>query len=401
MRPLVSSPFAAQRPLVSSPFAAQRQRGRSGGGAFLTATILLLLTACTTQPQRTTPSSPAAAVPAEQDASTDASTPPGANNTSAAPATPSAPAQLGQQHSQPGSPPHEQPPPHPDADAAPAATPPEFPLRDGTALFALLRSQLADPSCRADDRVVARWLAFYARSPGRFAANLERVLPLMAYVLERVHAADLPGEFALLPIVESWYRPDAHHAGAAGLWQFSSGTAQSYGLRVGAGVDQRLSPSHATDAALAHLADLMQRFGDWRLAAMAYNAGAYRLARAHDADPAEPSPAGHRPAGLSMVTYEHLAKLHALACLVLEPERVQLELPGTAFQPLTRDALLAMAGTARADRPADGRVHEVRQGESLWTIARRHGLALADLLRWNGLDADAVIRPGQRIRLSP
>jgi LysM repeat protein len=46
--------------------------------------------------------------------------------------------------------------------------------------------------------------------------------------------------------------------------------------------------------------------------------------------------------------------------------------------------------------PADGLVHTVRNGESLWTIARRFGKSVADLKRWNGL-TQSVIRPGQKL----
>ncbi|MET1034877.1 MAG: LysM peptidoglycan-binding domain-containing protein, partial [Arthrobacter sp.] len=42
----------------------------------------------------------------------------------------------------------------------------------------------------------------------------------------------------------------------------------------------------------------------------------------------------------------------------------------------------------------------VRDGDTLSHIAARHGVALASVLRANGLTANAVIQPGQRIRLS-
>ena len=286
------------------------------------------------------------------------------------------------------------PPVQPDSEpVAPAA------LRNGGDVFAVLRGQLETQAC-SDDRVVRRWLSNYARSPSRFAANLERVLPLLAHVVDRVRVQDLPGEFALLPIVESWYRAEARNGGTAGLWQFSSATARGNGLRVDDIVDQRYAPGPATDAALAHLSDLLARFGDWRLAVMAFNAGEYRLARLLPADaPAPtPSPQDHQPPGLSLTTYEHLAKLLALACLVREPERIGLALPTTAFEPVDASALRSNVAAPAA--PA-ARVHVVRSGDSLWTIARRHGTTVKKLLRWNALSADAVLRPGQRLRLHP
>ena len=43
-------------------------------------------------------------------------------------------------------------------------------------------------------------------------------------------------------------------------------------------------------------------------------------------------------------------------------------------------------------------IHTVRPGESLSAVARRYGVAVADLKRWNGLRGD-LIRPGDKLRL--
>jgi membrane-bound lytic murein transglycosylase D len=43
------------------------------------------------------------------------------------------------------------------------------------------------------------------------------------------------------------------------------------------------------------------------------------------------------------------------------------------------------------------RVHVVRRGDSLWRIAQRYGVRLADLLAWNDLGSAARIYPGQRL----
>ena len=111
---------------------------------------------------------------------------------------------------------------------------------------------------------------------------MEEILPLMAYVLEEVERKKLPGEFALLPIVESWYRPAAiGPGGPAGMWQMISSTARNHGIRIQSGYDGRLSPVESTDAALSYLQTLDGLFdGEWRAMAMAYNAGEYRIIRA-------------------------------------------------------------------------------------------------------------------------
>jgi membrane-bound lytic murein transglycosylase D len=65
----------------------------------------------------------------------------------------------------------------------------------------------------------------------------------------------------------------------------------------------------------------------------------------------------------------------------------------------------AAGGRGHSERAVGGagkgapQAHTVRRGESLWVIARRYGLTVAQLREWNRLDAGAVLRPGDRLRL--
>lgn len=45
--------------------------------------------------------------------------------------------------------------------------------------------------------------------------------------------------------------------------------------------------------------------------------------------------------------------------------------------------------------------YEVRRGDSLWTIARRFNVSVAELRRWNALDKRALLQPGQRLLVHP
>jgi len=47
----------------------------------------------------------------------------------------------------------------------------------------------------------------------------------------------------------------------------------------------------------------------------------------------------------------------------------------------------------------DAVIHTVRSGESLWVVARRHGVGVAELRRWNGLTEDPVLHPGDELRV--
>ena len=41
--------------------------------------------------------------------------------------------------------------------------------------------------------------------------------------------------------------------------------------------------------------------------------------------------------------------------------------------------------------------YRVRDGDSLWGIARKHNVTIKQLTRWNRLDSGARIRPGQQL----
>jgi membrane-bound lytic murein transglycosylase D len=279
---------------------------------------------------------------------------------------------------------------------------------------------------------------------------------LFSWVLAELHARRLPGQFIAMPVLESAFQADPGNRGAVrGLWQFSSGTARRFGLRIDAGSDQRLDPVAATRAALDHLADMWRRWGDWRLAVIGFNAGEHAVILALRRDP-QALAAGRLPRGLPARALGYAERAHAVACLLLRepalapfldatPELLVLgTLPpglrslqdaaswlGSDTATLTRlnpqlsrlrfplpagvvvlvpphqgqkgppalAAALPLPPATTAETPP--RTHRVQRGDSPWSIARRYRIALRDLLRWNGLGNGSVLQPGQRLRLEP
>jgi len=104
-------------------------------------------------------------------------------------------------------------------------------------------------------------------------------------VIEEVMARyGLPKELSNIAFIESRFTPDARcrDGSTVGMWQLSRRTAQNYGLKVNGKIDERKDVKKSTEAAARFLASLYDSFGDWYLAAAAYNAGPVRVQRALD-----------------------------------------------------------------------------------------------------------------------
>lgn len=169
------------------------------------------------------------------------------------------------------------------------------------------RSHLADPTPCTDARRI--WLRHYAPYTRQLKARDGRVLRLFNTVAGKMVAAGLPTEYALIPFVESHYKPDARSVlGPAGLWQFTRQTARNHGLSVAGKHDERMDATRSTDAAIRYLRYLHRKFkGDEESVLMAFNAGEGRLF------------ASRRKSGkrLSAITHVYPDKIQAIACNIV------------------------------------------------------------------------------------
>ena len=103
----------------------------------------------------------------------------------------------------------------------------------------------------------------------------QRARPYLYFILQEVKKRNIPYEIALLPIIESGYRPIANSkAKATGLWQIMPKTGKMLGLKQNWWYEGRQDIYQSTHAALDYLQKLYQKNNqDWLLALAAYNSG--------------------------------------------------------------------------------------------------------------------------------
>ncbi len=362
---------------------------------------------------------------------------------------------------------------------------------------------------------VEREIEWLQRNPDYVARVFGRAQRYLHYITDEVEARGMPGDLALLPVVESAFNPFAYsRSHASGLWQFIPGTGERYGLKRNYWQDQRRDVVESTRAALEFLDHLQQRFnGDWFLAIAAYNYGPGNVQRAINRNLALRRHTDFFSLSLPAETRAYVPKLIALAKIIRDPAAYGFYLPPIPDAPYFRvvstdgpvdlrlmaeiagvdseellalnpawnrwitdpdgphrmlipevvadgftaqlssldargrarlgehavaagESLASIAGRykvpetfvaqvnagRRADlQPGDilfvpagdvsqlraglgsdleRRVYRVRNGDSLWTISRRHGMTVSQLARLNGISTSALLQPGQRLQVS-
>ena len=118
--------------------------------------------------------------------------------------------------------------------------------------------------------------AYYHSSTILKLKKMPRFFPTIEKILTE---NGVPGDMKFLAVAESDLSNATSPAGAKGYWQFLKGTALEYGLEVNGEVDERMDLEKSTRAACQMLKNLKNRFGNWTMAAAAYNMGAAGLSR--------------------------------------------------------------------------------------------------------------------------
>lgn len=176
---------------------------------------------------------------------------------------------------------------------------------------------------------------WFLRNPNymnRVGARSDRYL---YFIAEKLKERNLPGELALLPIVESAYNPFAlSRSQAAGLWQFIPSTGRFLKMEINDVYDARRDIITSTETALDYLVFLRDHYqGDWHKALAAYNAGWGTIDRAVAKNRAAGKPTDYWSLDVPAETRAYVPKFLALVQLSKQPQKYRYNWPYTPNYP--------------------------------------------------------------------
>lgn len=179
------------------------------------------------------------------------------------------------------------------------------------------------------NRRIQSQLNWYKKHQNYLNRVSNRAKRYLYFIAEQVDVRDMPGEMALLPIVESAFDPFAYsHGRASGVWQFIPSTGRIYKLQQDWWYDGRRDIRRSTIAALKFLKGLSREFkGDWMLALAAYNSGAGTVRKAIRKNKRKGLPTDFWSLSLPKETRAYVPKLIALARLIGKPAEHNMTLP--------------------------------------------------------------------------
>lgn len=188
---------------------------------------------------------------------------------------------------------------------------------------------------RIDNERIDRQLQWYLNHPEYIERIQKRAEPYLYFILNEVEAKQIPGEMALLPAVESAFRPDAYsRSKAAGLWQFIPSTGRFFGLKQNWWYDGRRDVIASTRAATRYLKELSEEFdNDWLLALASYNAGKGNIHKAISKNEEQARDTDYWSLDLRQETMDYVPRLLAIAEIVAHPDKYNIALNDIPNEP--------------------------------------------------------------------
>ncbi|MBI5613278.1 MAG: LysM peptidoglycan-binding domain-containing protein [Gammaproteobacteria bacterium] len=238
-------------------------------------------------------------------------------------------------------------------------------------LWDRIRAGLSLPTL--DSPHIARHELWFANNPEFMEAMVGRARLYLYYIVEEVEKRGMPIEIALLPAIESAYKPYAYsRAKASGLWQFIPSTGRLYGLHANWWYDGRRDVMASTQAALDYLEKLKTDFdGDWQLALASYNCGEGKVARLLEANRRKGLPATYSALKtLPRETQHYVPRLMAFVNIVSDPAKYGVQLAPIPNEPyferVDAGSQVDLGVVARLTDLPVSELYQINPGYSRW-----------------------------------
>ncbi|MCJ7773980.1 MAG: transglycosylase SLT domain-containing protein, partial [Desulfobacterales bacterium] len=272
----------------------------------------------------------------------------------------------------------------------------------------------------------------------------------MPYIEKMLKQNNMPVDLKYVPIIESALRPHAESTkGAMGHWQFIKSTGKRYGLTIDSHVDDRRNIFKSTEAAIRYFKALHEIVGSWTLAAAAYNMGENRLEKEIEIQETR----NYYYLYIPLETQRYVFRILSAKMILSDPKKYGFDLKeDDLYPPLQFDrvdiecehqvpiqiiaraantyfkeikdlnpeirghelprgthSLLIPKGASKGfksrydklleshRKSADKNIYLVKKGDTLSSIADKHNVPFSSLLKWNNLNTNSRIYPGEKL----
>ncbi|MCY4050876.1 MAG: transglycosylase SLT domain-containing protein [Gammaproteobacteria bacterium] len=212
-------------------------------------------------------------------------------------------------------------------------------LLDNRNLWEFLQKNFKLKYSNLDEKLIQSFEKRYSNPPEYFERVSKRAYWYLPFIVEEIKKRDLPVDLAIIPIIESGFRPTAVSTSkAVGLWQFIPSTGAKFGLRQDWWIDERKDFIKSTQAALDYLTFLLGEFdNDWELALASYNGGVGRVRNAINVNLRTDQPTTFSSLKLPRETRTYLPKFIAIRNIISNPKKY-----GINLYPIPKEATIAV-----------------------------------------------------------
>lgn len=145
---------------------------------------------------------------------------------------------------------------------------------------------------------------------------IKRSMRYFPMIEKKLSEHGLPSDLKYIAVAESMLSNAVSPAGAKGVWQLMKPVSEFYGLEISEEVDERYHVEKSTEIACKYLKHLHKRFGNWSMAAAAYNIGETRFKKELDFQRAT----SYFDMQLNEETSRYVFRLFAIKAVLEDPE---------------------------------------------------------------------------------